>query len=146
MWQRARPTSAGTDCEFALQGGGEHLGGAGRVAGLEAAVALRDQLFGLGGALRPGDAIDEGLDLALRHRADEAVDRLAVGEGDDRGNRLDAELAGDRRMIVDVHLDQAHGAVGGAHRLFDDRAEGAARPAPRRPEVDQHRLAAAIPR
>ncbi len=57
------------------------------------------------------------------------------------GNRLDAELAGDRRMLVDVHLDQAHGAAGGAHRLLDDRPERAAGPAPRRPEIDQHRLA-----
>ena len=40
-------------------------------------------------------------------------------------------------MIVDVHLDQAHGTVGIAHRFFDDRAELAARAAPWCPEVDQ---------
>ena len=44
-------------------------------------------------------------------------------------------------MLVDVHLDQLDLAVGGADGLFEDRRELAARAAPRRPEVDQHRLA-----
>ena len=88
-----------------------------------------------------GQFIDEGGDLALRHRAHEAVGGLAVDEGDHSRNRLDAHLARDRRMLVDVHLDQLDLAARGANRLFDDRGELAAGAAPRRPEVDQHRLA-----
>src|SRR5882724_2724681 len=44
-------------------------------------------------------------------------------------------------MLVDVHLDEFHLALGGADRLFQHRRQLAARTAPRRPEVDQHRLA-----
>ena len=94
---------------------------------------------GAGHAL--GQLVDEGVDLALRHRAHEAVGGLAVDEGDHGRNRLDPHLAGDRRMLVDVHLDQLDLALGGADRLFEDRRELAAGTAPGRPEVDQHRLA-----
>ena len=41
---------------------------------------------------RLDQAIDELLDLALGHRAHEAVDRPAVEEGIDRRDRLDAQL------------------------------------------------------
>src|SRR5882724_9727103 len=44
-------------------------------------------------------------------------------------------------MLVDVHLNDLHPALGGTDRLFQHRRELAARTAPRRPEVDQHRLA-----
>ena len=88
------------------------------------------------------DLLDELGDLAFGDSAHEAVDRLAVLEGDDRRNGLDAELAGDRGMIVDVHLDQLDLAAGGVDRLFELRRQLLAGPAPRRPEVDQHRLAA----
>ena len=44
-------------------------------------------------------------------------------------------------MFVDVHLDQLDLAVGGPDRLLERRRELAAGAAPRRPEVDQHRLA-----
>src|SRR3954469_3533408 len=44
-------------------------------------------------------------------------------------------------MFVDVHLDQLDLALGGADRLLDDRRQLTAGAAPRRPEVDQHRLA-----
>ncbi len=37
------------------------------------------------------------------------------------GNRLDAELAGDLRMVVDVHLDELDLAAGLANRLLDAR-------------------------
>ena len=85
--------------------------------------------------------LDEGHDLALRQRAHEAVGRLAVDEGDHRRDRLDAHLARDGRMVVDVHLDQLDLALGGLDDLFQDRGELLARAAPGRPEVDQHRLA-----
>ena len=57
------------------------------------------------------------------------------------GNRLDAELAGDLRMIVDVHLDELDLAAGVGDRLFQHRRQLLARAAPRRPEIDKHRLA-----
>ena len=84
--------------------------------------------------------LDEGLDLALGQRAHEAVDRLALLEGDDGGDRLDAELAGDLRMLVDVHLDQLDLALGALDHLLDHRGQLLAGAAPGRPEIDQHRL------
>jgi hypothetical protein len=62
-------------------------------------------------------------------------------EGDDGGDRLDAELAGDGGMVVDVHLDQLDATAGLLTDLFELRRQLLARPAPRRPEIDQHRLA-----
>ena len=44
-------------------------------------------------------------------------------------------------MLVDVHLDELDLALGGLHHLFQDRRELLAGAAPRRPEIDQHRLA-----
>ena len=84
---------------------------------------------------------EERRDLALRQGAHEAVRGLAVDKRDHRRDRLDAHLAGDRRMVVDVHLDEFHLALGGLHDLLEDRRELLARTAPGRPEVDQHRLA-----
>ena len=109
-------------------------------------VALGRGFLGLGqkrrraAGKRADDALDESADLAFRKRADEAVDRLATVEGDDRRNRLDAELAGDLRVLVDVHLDEGDLAVRIRHRLFERRRELFARAAPRRPEIHQHRL------
>jgi hypothetical protein len=122
--------------------GGEMLGRAGDVLFAKKAVTFLDERFGLARARRSGKALDERLDLALRYGADETVHRLAVLEGDHRGDRLDAELAGDGGMVVDVHLDQPHGTLGIGHRLLDDRRQGLARPAPGGPEIDQNGLAA----
>jgi hypothetical protein len=47
-------------------------------------------------------------------------------------------------MIVDIHLDELDLAAGLAHRRFNKRRQLLARPAPRRPEIDQHRLVARI--
>ena len=44
-------------------------------------------------------------------------------------------------MVVDVHLDELDLALGGLDGLLQDRGELLARPAPGRPEIDQHRLA-----
>ena len=106
------------------------LGRGKRLGDLRLAAILADEL------------LDELADLAFRHGAHEAVDRLAVLEGDDRRNRLDAELAGDRRMLVDVHLDQLDPAAGRGDDLFQRRLQLLAGAAPRRPEIDQHRLLA----
>src|SRR5690606_19203906 len=83
----------------ALERGAEMLRGAVHVARGEELLALLDEerrLVRLRFApARRGDPLDEGRDLALRLRADEAVHRTAVDEGDDGGDRLDAELPGD---------------------------------------------------
>src|SRR6266851_2646841 len=65
-------------------------------------------------------------------------DGPAVLEGVDGGDRLDAHLLRDLGALVDVDLDHAHGAIGLAHRLFQQWPELLARPAPRRPEIDHH--------
>ncbi len=83
----------------------------------------------------------KGRDLALRQRSHEAVGRLAVDESDDRGDRLDAHLPGNGGMLVDVHLDELDLALGRLDHLFEDGGELLARATPRRPEIDQHRLA-----
>jgi hypothetical protein len=88
-----------------------------------------------------GEFVDEGVDLALRHRAHEAVGGLAAHEGDHGRDRLNAHLAGDGRMLVDIHLDQLDLALGRADRLFENGRELSAGSAPGRPEIDQHRLA-----
>ena len=122
------------------------LGGARGIAFGQRRVGGLQQILFLAADLALGEPLDERGDLALRQRAHEAVDRLAVDEGDHRRDRLDAHLARDGRMLVDVHLDQLDLALGGLHDLFQDRRELLAGAAPRRPEIDQHRLALAIPR
>ena len=106
-----------------------------------AASAGFQQILGLAADAILGQPLQEGDDLALRQRPHEAVGRLAVDEGDHRRDRLDAHLAGDRRMVVDVHLDELDLALGRLDGLLQDRGELLARPAPGRPEIDQHRLA-----
>ena len=115
--------------------------GAGVVARLQGLLRHRHRFLDRRGAaaLAAADPLDELLDLALRLRADKAVDRPAVLEGVNRRDRLDAHLLRDLRVFVDVELDHAHRAVGGAYRLFEDRAELLARAAPRRPEIDDDR-------
>ena len=90
-------------------------------------------------ALATEETIDERLDAGLGQRPHEAVYRLAILEGEHRGDRLDAHLARDLRVVVDIELDQFDGALGGANRLLQDRRQLAARTAPRRPEIHQHR-------
>src|SRR6476620_11046654 len=51
-----------------------------------------------------------------------------------------AITAGIDWMPIDVHLGELDLALGGLHRLFQDRRELLAGPAPRRPEIHQHRL------
>src|SRR5208337_2985895 len=104
-------------------------------------VALRRRLFGFRQQLgetpaeRPGDALNEPADLALRQGPDEAIERLALVEGDDGGNRLDAELTGDLRMIVDIHLDERDLSARVRDRALQRRRKLLARAAPRRPEI-----------
>ena len=120
---------------------GVEVGGAGGVAFRQRLVGRLQQVLFLAADAVLGDALDEGGHLALRQRAEKAVDRLAVDEGEHRRDRLDAELPGDRGVLVDIHLDQLHLALGGPDHLFEHRGELLARAAPLRPEIHQHRLA-----
>ena len=86
--------------------------------------------------------VDKGLDLTLGQRAHEAIHRLPVLKGEDRRDRLNPKLAGNGGMLVDVHLHELHLATGRAHRIFDNRRQLLAWPAPGCPEVDQHGLIA----
>ena len=124
-----------------LQHLGVELDRLGGVAGRERRVGGLQQILRLAAELVLGDALDEVRDLALGQRAEEAVGRLAVDEGDHGRDRLDAHLARNGRMLVDVHLDQLDLALGGLDGLLQHRGELLARPAPLGPEIDQHRLA-----
>ena len=117
------------------------VGGGRGIALDQRGVGGLQQVLGLAADLALGQPLEEGDHLAFRQRAHEAVGRLAVDEGDHRRDRLDAHLAGDGRMLVDVHLDELDLALGGRDHLFQDRGELLAGAAPGRPEVDQHRLA-----
>ena len=116
------------------------FGGAGGIAfGQRCLSALQQILFLCAdGAL--GEAFKECHHLTLRQRTHESVDRLTVGECNDRGNRLNAHLARNRWMLVDVHLRELHFAFCGLDRFFENRRELLARAAPRRPEIHEDRL------
>ena len=120
---------------------GIEVGRAGGIARGERGVGGFEQILGLAADAVFGQALQEGNDLTFRDCPHEAVGGLAVDEGDHRRNRLDAHLARQGRVLVDVHLDELDLALRGADRFFEHRAELLARPAPRRPEIDQHRLA-----
>ncbi len=90
-------------------------------------------------ALSARKLLDECADLAVGNRAHEPVDRLAILECVNRGDRLDAQLARDLLVFVDVDLDQFHGAVGIGDGLLECGAELLAGSAPGRPKVDDDR-------
>ncbi len=96
------------------------------------------------GTGRTGEAVDELANLAFRYRTHEAVGGTAADEGDDSRDRLDAELACDRRMVVDVHLHELDAALSFVDHLFQDRRQLLARTAPGRPEIDKHGLIARL--
>ena len=113
---------------------------AGGVAFNQGRVGRLQKIELLAAKLALGQPFDECGDLAFGQRTEEAVGRLSVHERDDRGNRLNPHLPGDGRVFVDIHLAQLHFALGGPHQIFEERGELLARAAPRRPEIDQHRL------
>ncbi len=49
---------------------------------------------------------------------------------------MNAHLLRDLGALVDIDLDHADGAIGLAHRFFQQRTELLAGAAPRRPEID----------
>ena len=125
IWQRARPAIASGIAGLALRGCGRRSARprSSSPGARRAAWPARSRPLPAPARAAPREALDERLDLALRQRADEAVDRLAVPEGVDRRDRLDAQLLRDLRVLVDVDLDHADLAVG-----VLDRASRAAGP------------------
>src|SRR5579859_735957 len=95
---------------------------------------------------RPALGLDQrqelGLEVVLHVRPvpDGPLRRLAVLEDDHGRDRHDPELHRRRRVLVDVHLHDLDLVSHLPIDLLDDRRDHAARAAPRRPEVDQHRL------
>ena len=89
--------------------------------------------------LAAGQLLHKGAQLRFRNGAHESVNRLAVLEGVNRWNGLDAQLTRDFLILVDVDLDEADGAPGLVHHLLQQRPQLFARATPRRPEIDDHR-------
>src|SRR4029077_19221512 len=93
----------------------ERHGGA-VIAGLRRLLGHRQRLVDRRrAATSAAQPLHELLDLAFRQRANEPVDRPAILEGIDRRDRLDAHLLRDLGIVVDVQLDHADRAIGGAH-------------------------------
>ena len=137
-----RASSARASCGIAAcheqAGQGDH--GAG-VVGLELEgpaqrrlVARRDQPVGLG--RHGGEALDELGDLGLGNGADEPVDDLAVLEGEDGRDRLHLEGGRDPRVLVHVDLHELTDPSLASTAFSRIGPEGATRPAPRGPQVD----------
>src|SRR5690606_2498348 len=62
----------------------------------------------------------------------------------DRRDGLDAHLAGNGRMVIDIELDELHAALGLVDDTLQDRRKLLARATPRSPEIDENRLVARI--
>lgn len=77
--------------------------------------------------------------MGSRRGAHLARDLVAVTEQHERRDALDGEPLTEPRRGVDVDLHQLASACELRGELLEDRAHRAARPAPRRPEVDEHR-------
>ena len=121
-----------------LQDGGIDLGGGLQVACFQRLVGRFDGCGGIHRRLLAQQALDERLDGAFGLRALETVERAAVAEGIDGGDRLDAQLVGQRLVLVDIDLDELDLAPVRTDDLLEQWCELLARPAPRRPEIDQH--------
>src|SRR5204863_117795 len=74
---------------------------------------------------------------ALRHRADDLVDELAVLEEEQRRDPHDHELLRDPRVLVRVELHERHLARVGLRQPVDHRGNRAAGRAPLGPAVDE---------
>ena len=81
--------------------------------------------------------IEDSRELALRPGGSQIGDELALEQGIDGGDGLDAKLGGDGLVRVDIDLDQRHALrriIGGD--LFEDRGQLLAGPAPFGPEIE----------
>src|SRR5262245_58740940 len=78
-----------------------------------------------------------GFDACLGLRADQLLHHAPVLEQDHRGDREDLVLDGGLLVLVHVELDYPQ-VLALVANLLEDRRDHAARPAPRRPEVDEY--------
>ena len=83
--------------------------------------------------------VDKCAHGAFGLRAHETVEGTAVAEGIDGRQRLDAQLPGNTRMLIDVDFDEANLAPVAPDDLLQHGSELFARPAPAGPEIDDHR-------
>ena len=81
------------------------------------------------------------LDHRFRLHAHETIERATILDQHHRRQRAHAERTSELRMFIGVDLGQQHLAFQFVDHFLDDRGELFARRAPRRPEVDEHRLA-----
>ena len=86
-----------------------------------------------------GEAVEKGTDLAFRQCAGEFIHQLALEQYLDRGNAAHTEVLGKFGIFVGIHLGQQEAAGVFLGELFEHRLQCLARPAPRCPEVDDHR-------
>jgi hypothetical protein len=85
-------------------------------------------------------AVDGADQMTLRHGADDLFLNLAVLDDQQIGNSSDAVTRRRFGIVVDVYFDHLEPAGILARQLVDERSDGPAGRAPRRPEIDQHRL------
>src|SRR5919204_6918062 len=90
------------------------------------------------GALEPRR--ERALVVRPRPRADERLAGLAALEEDDARDREDVVARGRRGVLVDVQLRELDATPVLGRKLLEHRMDGAARAAPRRPEVDDDGL------
>ena len=98
----------------------EDVGGALGIAFGQHLLAHRDQRLDLGLELLRlaldrqlgEDLVERAGQLAFGPRRGQVGDRLALEEGVDGRDRLDAELGGDELLLVDIDLDQLDAAIG----------------------------------
>ena len=76
---------------------------------------------------------------ALGHRADDLFLDLAALDDEQVGNAAHAVTSGSLRIVVNVDLRNLQAPVVLARKIVEDRRDRAAWPAPRRPEINQHR-------
>src|SRR5580700_5907952 len=69
---------------------------------------------------------------------------LAVIEYDQRRDAADAVASGDRRLLVDIDFGETDARLEFLCGALEDRRHRAARTAPRRPEIDDHRHVVAL--
>ena len=84
------PPIAAHVLRFELQGLRIGLRGAADIAEIERLLGHREELVDFRSVRVADEAFDEGLELAIRNRAHETVDRLSPDEGVDGRHRLHA--------------------------------------------------------
>src|SRR5215210_4535416 len=132
LYQLSYPAGGLAGCDSTAPGRSYQASG----RGLEPAVRVRPvRLSGLGEAVQ----LEGGFDHLFGERADDGLGLLARLEeryGRDAG---DPEMAGERRLGVNVDLRNLHRTFVLGGDLIHNRGYPPARPTPRRPEVHQDR-------